>query len=160
MSNPLVHAERSVTKWGGTPDEYLEIHKWFDSTKGHLADNRHRMILHNSFGVLLAEQVFGSAITLSTGRRVFVRDIACQHITEDLGFVPTVEECLRTLPLVPWMAGVRPKKAGDGKESDQVQEGGAVNVAGAEASGADSAGERASRSGQNDADAVTRKDAE
>ena len=84
MSNPLVHAERSARQWGGEAADYLPIHQWFDATKGHLADARHRMVLHNAFGLLLAEQVFGPAITHSGGRRVFVRDIAAQHILEDL----------------------------------------------------------------------------
>ncbi|MFO1045856.1 MAG: hypothetical protein U0941_29080 [Planctomycetaceae bacterium] len=105
MSNPLVHAERSARKWGGSSDDYLPLHQWFDATKGHLADNRHRMLLHNSFGILLAEQVFGLALTNSSGRRVFVRDLATQHILEDLGFVPSVAQCLNELPLHPWMAG-------------------------------------------------------
>lgn len=105
MSNPLVHAERSAKKWGGAADDYLPIHQWLDSTKGHLPDNRHRMLLHNSFGILLAEQVFGPAITNSGQRRVFVRDIAAQHVWEDLGCIPTVAECLAGLPLAPWMAG-------------------------------------------------------
>ena len=105
MSNPLVHAERSAKKWGGQPEDYLTIHQWFDATKGHLADNRHRVILHNSFGILLAEQVFGPSITNSSGRRVFVRDIGRQHVTEDLGFIPTLGECLQDLPISPWMAG-------------------------------------------------------
>ncbi|MBS1983329.1 MAG: hypothetical protein JST16_04080 [Bdellovibrionales bacterium] len=82
MSNPLVHAERSARKWGGGADDYLPLHQWFDTTKGHLADNRHRVLLHNSFGILLAEQVFGPALTNSAGRRVFVRDLATQHIVE------------------------------------------------------------------------------
>ena len=107
MSNPLVHAERAAKKWGGTPQDYLAIHQWFDSTKGHLADNRHRLILHNSFGIALAEQVFGPAITNSSGRRVFVREIGAQHVLEDLGFIPTLAECLAETPLRPWMVGAR-----------------------------------------------------
>lgn len=107
MSNPLVHAERSARKWGGSVDDYLPLHQWFDATKGHLADNRHRMLLHNSFGILLAEQVFGPALTNGAGHRVFVRDLATQHILEDLGFVPCVAQCLEELPLRPWMAGSR-----------------------------------------------------
>lgn len=107
MSNPLIHAERAAKRYGGTPDDYLPLHLWFDATKGHLADNRHRMILHNSFGILLAEQVFGAAITTSAGHRVFVRDLGVQHVCEDLGFVPTLAECLYELPLHPWMAGSR-----------------------------------------------------
>ena len=107
MSNLLVHAERSAKKWGGTAQDYLALHQWFDATKGHLPDNRHRMLLHNSFGMLLAEQVFGPALQTSHGRRVFTRDLAAQHILEDLGFIPTVVECLAELPLHPWMAGSR-----------------------------------------------------
>ena len=107
MSNPLVHAERSAKKWGGTAQDYLALHQWFDATKGHLPDNRHRMLLHNSFGMLLAEQVFGPSLQNSAGRRVFTRDLAAQHILEDLGFIPTVAECLGELPLRPWMAGSR-----------------------------------------------------
>ena len=107
MSNPLVHAERSARKWGGTTHDYLPLHQWFDATKGHLADNRHRMLLHNSFGILLAEQVFGPCLTNGADRRVFVRDLAAQHILEDLGFIPTVAQCLEELRLRPWMAGSR-----------------------------------------------------
>ena len=105
MSNPLVHAERSAKTWGGTAQDYLALHQWFDATKGHLPDNRHRMLLHNSFGLLLAEQVFGPSIPNSAGRRVFTRDLAAQHILEDLGFIPTVAQCLSELPVLPWMAG-------------------------------------------------------
>ena len=32
--------------------------------------------------ILLAEQVFGSAVSLGAGRRAFVRDIAAQHVVE------------------------------------------------------------------------------
>ncbi len=105
MSNPLVHAERSAKKWGGTADDYLPLHQWFDATKGHLSDVRHRLILHNSFGILLAEQVFGAAITNAEGRRVFVREIGLQHVLEDFGCVPTLAQCLAETPIRPWMAG-------------------------------------------------------
>ncbi|MEK6259899.1 MAG: hypothetical protein AABP62_14865 [Planctomycetota bacterium] len=107
MSNPLVHAERSAKQWGGMAQDYLALHQWLDAVKGHLPDNRHRMLLHNSFGMLLAEQVFGPSLQNSDGRRVFTRDLAAQHILEDLGFIPTVGECLGELPLRPWMAGSR-----------------------------------------------------
>jgi hypothetical protein len=107
MSNPLVHAERAAQKWGGVPEDYLPVHQFFDSTKAHVADNRHRMILHNSFGIAVAEQVFGLAITNAEGRRVFVREISQQHVLEDLGFIPTLGECLQDLPIRPWMAGAR-----------------------------------------------------
>ncbi len=105
MSNPLIHAERSAKKWGGVADDYLAIHQWFDATRGHCPDVRHRLVLHNSFGILLAEQVFGAAITNADGRRVFVRDIGTRHVLEDFGFIPTLAECLAEIPCQPWMAG-------------------------------------------------------
>ncbi len=107
MSNPLVPAERSAQRWGGPPELYLPIHRWFDATKAVLPDNRHRMLLHHSFGILLAEQVFGSALVPENGRRVFVREIGIQHVVDDLGFVPTPAQCLAELPMAPWMAGAR-----------------------------------------------------
>jgi len=107
MSNPLVHAERSARRWGGTPADYLPLHQWFDATKGHLSDVRHRLILHNSFGILLAEQVFGSALINSAQRRVFIRDLGTQHVLEDLGMIPTLADCLATVTPQPWMAGSR-----------------------------------------------------
>lgn len=105
MSNPLVHAERSARKWGGSAHGYLALHQWLDANKGHLTDNRHRMLLHNSFRILLAEQVFGSSLTNGAGQRVFVRDLAARHTLEDLGFIPIVAQCLEELPSRPWMAG-------------------------------------------------------
>ena len=105
MSNPLVHAERAAQKWGGVPEDYLPVHQFFDSTKAHVPDNRHRLILHNSFGIAVAEQVFGLAITNADGRRVFVREIGQQHVLEDLGMIPTLGECLQEVRVRPWMAG-------------------------------------------------------
>jgi len=125
MSNPLVHAERAARKWGGHPQDYLAIHQWFDSTKAHLADVRHRLILHSSFGIALAEQVFGIAITNADGKRVFVREIGAQHVLEDLGFIPTLAECLAETPIRPWMAGAcqlrRRASVSDGIAAESIE---------------------------------------
>ena len=115
-------AERSARKWGGAASDYLKLHQWFDATKGHLADNRHRMVLHNSFGLLLAEQVFGPVLSNSQGRRIFVRDLAAQHILEDLGFIPTVQQCLEELPLRAWMAGAGKLATGVGSPNQGLAE--------------------------------------
>jgi hypothetical protein len=105
MSNAYVHAERSAKKWGGTPEDYLPIHRWLDQCKAHLADNRHRAVLHNAWGIHLAIEVFGDFITNSVNRRVFVKEIGEQRVVEDLGFIPSLNECLAGLKLEPWMAG-------------------------------------------------------
>lgn len=43
---------------------------------------------------------------LAPGRKtVSVRDVAEDHIREDLGFIPTLERWVRKMPIEPWMAG-------------------------------------------------------
>lgn len=103
MGTPLLHAKSSVRKHGGSVEDYLPIHKWLDSTKGTYANFKHRAILHNSFGMLLAEQVFGDYIVNSHNKQVEVRQIAYEHIVEDCGFVPTVEDWLKGMQVQPWM---------------------------------------------------------
>jgi len=104
MAHPYHHALSSSRKFGGQPDEFQAIHDWFDQTKAHLPDVRHRAILHSSFGIFLCEQVFGTTLTLSTGKRVPVRLIAEQHVMEDMGgVIPTVQDWLGDLPMRPWM---------------------------------------------------------
>jgi hypothetical protein len=51
MSNAYIHAERSAKKWGGEPADYLKIHKWLDQAKAQIGDNRHRVVLHNAWGI-------------------------------------------------------------------------------------------------------------
>lgn len=103
MGTPLLHSKSSVRKYGGEVKDYLPIHRWFDQTKAHLPNFKHRCILHNSFGMLLAEQVFGDYITNSDGKQVEVRQIAYDHIYEDCGKVPTIEEWLQHLKPQTWM---------------------------------------------------------
>lgn len=102
---PLIHAKVSVKRHGGCVEDYLPIHNFIDSSKISMPDVRHRAILHSSFGCYLAEQMFGTYITNAQGKDVSVRDIAEEHIQEDLGFIPTIENWLEEIPLKPWMSG-------------------------------------------------------
>ena len=34
MGHPYHHALSSVKKWGGTADDYLPLHQWFDKFEG------------------------------------------------------------------------------------------------------------------------------
>ena len=92
---PLLHAKIAAKTFGGVWQDYIEIENFFDQTKGHIPDSRHRMVLHNSFGIMLAEQVFGVAIKNSIGRDVSVRDIAERHVIDDLGYIPTLFEVFK-----------------------------------------------------------------
>lgn len=106
---PWIHAENSAKKFGGVPEDYLKIHDWFDQTKAHFPDMRHRAILHSSFGIFLCEERFGTFIVNEQGKRVQVRDIAEHHVIEDMGFIPTVQDYLKDMPFYDWLGG-KPKK--------------------------------------------------
>lgn len=102
---PLKHAHISAKKFGGEPEDYQHIHDWMDHTKAHIPDVRHRMLLHNSWGCYIVEQVFGTFIVNSTGNKVSVRDIAEQHVIDDLGHIPSLNACFSGLKLESWMGG-------------------------------------------------------
>lgn len=103
---PYIHAKNSVKRYGGVIEDYLMIHNWFDSTKAATANFYHRVILHNSFGIFLAEQLFGVTITNSDNKIISVRDIAEDHVKEDCGgHIPTIENWLKDLKPEPWMLG-------------------------------------------------------
>ena len=114
---PYIHARNSVKKWGGIPEDYMEIHDFIDSTKAHIGDMRHRALLHSTFGCYVVEKIFGamiakpdgtivktSYITNSDGNKVQVRDIAEQHVLDDLGFIPSVQDYFQHLESQAWFS--------------------------------------------------------
>ncbi len=102
---PIIHAENSVKKYGGRVEDYLHIHQWFDDTKAHLADHRHRALKHHTQGIFEAERVFGATFVNFDSKTVSTRDIGEDHVFEDLGFIPTVQDWFRNMNLQPWMGG-------------------------------------------------------
>ena len=96
---PHLHAKTSVKKWGGSIEDYLDIHEFIDSSKAHIADMRHRILLHSSFGIYIAQQVFGMIRMNSAGNLYAVRDIAEDHVLEDLGTIPSVEKWMANITL-------------------------------------------------------------
>lgn len=110
MSKPWIHAKSSARKYGGQPDDYLDIHNFMDSSKATMADVRHRAILHSAFGCFLAEKVFGVVRTNSDDKEYSVRDIAEQHILEDMGHIPTVQDWLEGLEVQEWMGPPKVRK--------------------------------------------------
>ena len=107
MAHPLQHAESSARKFGGKPEDYIAIHNWFDASKAFHADFRHRALRHHAEGVFLCEQIFGMSITNSDGKPVPVRYIGEQHVKEDLGRIPTVQDWLSKIQPERWMYGQR-----------------------------------------------------
>lgn len=108
---PYIHSKNSVKRYGGSVEDYMPIHNWFDSTKASTANFYHRAILHNSFGIFLCEQLFGDTIVNNDGKVVSVRDVAEDHVKEDCkGIIPTIDDWLKDLPAKDWMVGKGMKK--------------------------------------------------
>lgn len=106
MSAPYKHAQSSAKKWGGSPEDYIEIHELMDSTKGAFSDNRHRIICHNSwFTQSIIPKIFGHVQKNSDGREYIPKDVAEQHILEDyrMKFIPTIQDWVENLPYQGWM---------------------------------------------------------
>jgi hypothetical protein len=108
MGHCYHHALSSARKWGGTADEYIALHSWFDESKAITADFRHRALRHHAEGIFMAERFFGVTLTISTGRQVPVRLIGEQHVIEDLGFIPSFADWVRCIRPEPWMGRAQP----------------------------------------------------
>jgi hypothetical protein len=89
-----------VKKFGGTVEDYLELHNWFDATKELFGDFRHRALRHHSHGIFEAERKFG--IILPNG--VPVRLVGEQHVREDCANrIPDLADWLRQIVPQRWM---------------------------------------------------------
>lgn len=132
MANPWHHAVSSAKKWGGVPEDYVEVHAWFDASKAHLADFRHRALRHHTEGIFECEREFGVTIPISStctecgkGRdhpahaplvgshmylpkQIPVRWIGEQHVMEDCGRIPTLADWFLQIMPLPWMNRSRP----------------------------------------------------
>ena len=120
MAHPWHHAVRSAKLFGGKAEDYLGVHSWFDESKAHMPDLRHRALRHHSEGIFLCEQVMGAVVTNSEGRKVPVRLIGEQHVKDDLGWIPTVKDWLGNLRIEPWMGRTpfRPMEE-EGRQGDK-----------------------------------------
>jgi hypothetical protein len=103
MSHPWHHAVSSVRKHGGKPEDYLPLHDFFDYYKRFIADFRHRAMRHHAEGIFEAERVLGPTITNSDGRQVPTRILGEQHVHEDCGRIPSLQDWLMPIRGEKWM---------------------------------------------------------
>lgn len=103
MAHSYYHAVSSAKKWKGKPEDYLAIHQWFDASKAYFSDYRHRALRHHSEGIFACEEKFGALLVNSDGYSVPVRAIGEQHVLEDLGRIPTLQDWFSHIPPQPWM---------------------------------------------------------
>ena len=118
MAHPIKHATRSSHLFGGSPDDYLAIHNWFDESKAHIGDLRHRALRHHSEGNFLCERIFGVTLENSDGRLVPVRSVGEQHVKDDLGWIPSVKDWLENIQMQPWMGRTAWRPSSDEGESE------------------------------------------
>src|SRR4028118_1096722 len=94
--NVWEHSLIGQRKFGGKPEDYLAIHRFIDSSKLFYYHIKHRLLLHNLYGVELAVELFGDTVINANNAHIPVRDIAVEHIREDLdGKIPTLNDWLK-----------------------------------------------------------------
>lgn len=133
--NSWYHAKASAKKYGGHPNQYIDIHEFIDSSKRIVGDVRHRSMYHHTEGVWLCQRIFGRTIQVGgkyvpqeinyitentepsiTGpnleiidygpiREIPVRLIAELHIMQDLGWIPSPSDYIKNMELQQWMGG-------------------------------------------------------
>lgn len=109
---PWYHAVSSAKAFGGSPEDYIAVHNWFDCTKAHTGNFNHRALRHHSQGVEDCIREFGDTIYIpGTDMEVPVKIIAELHVMEDCGFIPTVADWLAPIKEHPaeWMLKVKKK---------------------------------------------------
>ena len=106
MSKPWIHARSSARKFGGEPEDYLDIHSVMDSSKVATSLPTHRALTHNTYFVsVVLPRIFGEVFKRkSDGKFISTRDIGEQHIAEDFnGFIPSASDFLDCMNVPDWM---------------------------------------------------------
>lgn len=83
---PYLHARISAHKFGGSWEQYQDVHDFFDSSKAALADMRHRLVLHSDLGCEIGARIFSS--------RPNIEALCRQHQEDDLGRIVSLDEWL------------------------------------------------------------------
>jgi hypothetical protein len=110
--NSWNHAQSAARKWGGTPEHYIDIEEFIDSSKKIIGDVRHRSVYHHTEGVWLCQRIFGRVLEVPRAcgegtLQVPVRLVAERHILEDLGWLPSPADYLEGMPIKTWMSGAQ-----------------------------------------------------
>lgn len=94
---PLQHAQISQKSYGGSWQDYIEIHNFLDSSKASCAHFKHRFLLHHTEGIELGVKIFGEKFKNSENKSIETRRLLTEHLIEDVGQIVTVEDWARDL---------------------------------------------------------------
>lgn len=100
---PIEHSKLHAKKYGGEPFDYIEIDTFLDSSKATHGTVKHRAIYHHTLGCFLVEKIFGYELINTSGKAFSPRQIAEDHIIQDVGFLPSVEDWLEEMSIESWM---------------------------------------------------------
>lgn len=103
---PHIHAQNSANKFGGEWQDYMPVHDLIDSSKSAYCGLAHRAIFHSAFGIFIVEKILGPVLINSEAKKISVREIAENHVFEDLGFIPSLEDWMKHLEVQNWMHGM------------------------------------------------------
>ncbi len=112
--NSWYHAVSSAGKYGGTPEDYIDIHEFIDSSKRIIGDIRHRSLYHHTEGIWLCQRLFGRILPITVNgkaKQVPIRLVAELHIEQDLGWIPSPKDYIDGMPIKPWMGGKQKRTA-------------------------------------------------
>jgi hypothetical protein len=110
--NSWHHAVSAARKWGGKPEDYIEVEEFIDSSKKIIGDPRHRSLYHHTEGVWLCQRIFGRTLAVEREHatiQVPVRLVAERHVLEDLGWLPSPADYIGGMPIKTWMSGAQRK---------------------------------------------------
>lgn len=112
--NSWNHAQSAARQWGGTPEMYIAVEEFIDSSKEIIGDVRHRAMYHHTAGVWLCQRIFGRVLEIPRRNaegviQVPVRLVAERHILEDLGWLPSPADYIAGMPIAGWMSGAKRK---------------------------------------------------
>lgn len=105
MSKPWIHSLECAKKFGGKPEDYMDLNSFLDSSKGTVADSRHRALTHTSWFIsVVIPRVFGETAINSDGKVYSTRDVAECHVISDYkGFIPSAQDFLAEMEYQSWM---------------------------------------------------------
>lgn len=113
-------AEGLAARWGGVPGDYLALIDFFDKPCEFAPDNPDAaaMITHNSFGIFLAEELLGTAITLTDTKYSCqppqissTRSAAEDLVYARIGSIPSAGNLAAHTRLKLWMCGTDVRSA-------------------------------------------------
>lgn len=124
MPKPSLSTEeqimRSITKYGGQPQDFASIHAWFDEPSSWIDNYAFHAVRHHAQGIFVLEKKLGPILTLSNQRQIPVRVVAEQHLLNDFGFIPSAKDWSDLLQPATWMGRSNPDFIRFLKEKDAM----------------------------------------